>query len=167
MRTCRFDPILQILPSLIPDGFIYLRAQPETCMKRLQVRPQTGKEGLHCPALQRSTCCSRCRLWVLRADSLASHGGFKFATWVTQVLRASGLLRTCCLVSLVQSFSLSCKTTSTRSFWISCNIYSELCTIKKLFNRPLTAIKSLRWCGCSQVLDKDHLLCQPASDHGR
>ena len=37
MGACRFDPILQILPSLIPDGFIYLRAQPETCLKRLQV----------------------------------------------------------------------------------------------------------------------------------
>ncbi|KAK9851909.1 hypothetical protein WJX84_009907 [Apatococcus fuscideae] len=42
-----FDPILQILPSLIPDGFIYLRAQPQTCLKRLQERARSEEGGVN------------------------------------------------------------------------------------------------------------------------
>lgn len=30
-----FNPMLQEVPGLIPDGFIYLRAEPDTCMRRL------------------------------------------------------------------------------------------------------------------------------------
>ena len=33
-----FDPIVSSLPGLVPDGFIYLRADPETCYKRLLQR---------------------------------------------------------------------------------------------------------------------------------
>jgi len=33
-----FDPIVSALPGLVPDGFIYLRADPETCYKRLLQR---------------------------------------------------------------------------------------------------------------------------------
>lgn len=33
-----FNPMVSYLPGLVPDGFIYLRAQPETCHKRLQQR---------------------------------------------------------------------------------------------------------------------------------
>jgi deoxyadenosine/deoxycytidine kinase len=29
-----FDPILSSRPSLVPDGFIYLRCSPEVCMER-------------------------------------------------------------------------------------------------------------------------------------
>ena len=29
-----FDPILESRPSLVPDGFIYLRCNPEVCMER-------------------------------------------------------------------------------------------------------------------------------------
>lgn len=29
-----FDPILDTNPSLVPDGFIYLRCEPTTCMQR-------------------------------------------------------------------------------------------------------------------------------------
>lgn len=30
-----FDPFVYHLPGLVPDAFIYLRAQPETCHQRL------------------------------------------------------------------------------------------------------------------------------------
>jgi deoxyadenosine/deoxycytidine kinase len=29
-----FDPVLASSPSLVPDGFIYLRADPSTCLQR-------------------------------------------------------------------------------------------------------------------------------------
>ena len=32
-----FDPVVSILPGLVPDGFIYLRAGPDTCHRRLQL----------------------------------------------------------------------------------------------------------------------------------
>lgn len=33
-----FDPVVSSLPGLIPDGFIYLRASPDTCHKRMLLR---------------------------------------------------------------------------------------------------------------------------------
>lgn len=33
-----FNPIISALPGLVPDGFIYLRAQPETCKHRMEGR---------------------------------------------------------------------------------------------------------------------------------
>jgi len=33
-----FNPMLAQVPGLIPDGFIYLRAEPDTCMRRLRRR---------------------------------------------------------------------------------------------------------------------------------
>eukprot|EP00898_Chlorokybus_atmophyticus_P000451 jgi/Chlat1/1406/Chrsp12S01977 len=33
-----FDPMISALPGLVPDGFIYLRANPETCHSRMQSR---------------------------------------------------------------------------------------------------------------------------------
>ena len=33
-----FNPIISALPGLVPDGFIYLRAQPETCKQRMEGR---------------------------------------------------------------------------------------------------------------------------------
>ena len=33
-----FNPMIREVPGLIPDGFIYLRAEPDTCMKRLRRR---------------------------------------------------------------------------------------------------------------------------------
>lgn len=33
-----FEPVLHTLPTLVPSGFIYLRAQPETCHRRMQRR---------------------------------------------------------------------------------------------------------------------------------
>ncbi|CAN4119697.1 unnamed protein product [Withania somnifera] len=39
-----FDPVVSTLPGLIPDGFIYLRASPDTCHKRMMLRKRT-EEG--------------------------------------------------------------------------------------------------------------------------
>ena len=36
--ACRFDPVVSTLQGLVPDGFIYLHATPETCMRRLTSR---------------------------------------------------------------------------------------------------------------------------------
>lgn len=33
-----FDPMIKNFPTLVPDGFVYLRADPETCMRRLRRR---------------------------------------------------------------------------------------------------------------------------------
>lgn len=33
-----FDPFISALPGLVPDGFIYLRASPATCLQRLHMR---------------------------------------------------------------------------------------------------------------------------------
>ena len=44
-----FDPVLSSLPGLIPDGFIYLRATPDTCHKRMMLRSRAeeGSVTLH------------------------------------------------------------------------------------------------------------------------
>lgn len=50
-----FQPMLQDIPGLVPDGFIYLRADPSTCLGRLKKRARTEEvsvslrylEGLH------------------------------------------------------------------------------------------------------------------------
>lgn len=39
-----FDPVVSTLPGLIPDGFIYLRASPDSCHKRMMLR-RRAKEG--------------------------------------------------------------------------------------------------------------------------
>lgn len=41
---CRFDPVVSSLKGLVPDGFIYLHASPETCMRRMSLRGR-GEEG--------------------------------------------------------------------------------------------------------------------------
>lgn len=39
-----FDPFVSCLPGLVPDGFIYLRATPDTCLRRMQHRNR-NEEG--------------------------------------------------------------------------------------------------------------------------
>ncbi|KAK9902878.1 hypothetical protein WJX75_009597 [Coccomyxa subellipsoidea] len=39
-----FDPVVSQLQGLVPDGFIYLAASPETCMRRMSARGR-GEEG--------------------------------------------------------------------------------------------------------------------------
>lgn len=41
-----FDPVVSSLPGLIPDGFIYLRASPDTCHKRMMLRKRTEEDGV-------------------------------------------------------------------------------------------------------------------------
>ncbi|KAL5843485.1 hypothetical protein ACOSQ4_009443 [Xanthoceras sorbifolium] len=41
-----FDPVVSVLPGLIPDGFIYLRATPDTCHKRMMLRKRTEEGGV-------------------------------------------------------------------------------------------------------------------------
>ncbi|KAG9444161.1 hypothetical protein H6P81_015501 [Aristolochia fimbriata] len=41
-----FDPVVSVLPGLVPDGFIYLRASPDTCHKRLKLRQRTEEGGV-------------------------------------------------------------------------------------------------------------------------
>lgn len=41
-----FNPMLQEHPNLVPDGFVYLRTQPETCMSRLQRRARHEESGI-------------------------------------------------------------------------------------------------------------------------
>jgi len=40
----RFEPVVSAYKGLIPDGFIYLAASPETCMRRMKLRGR-GEEG--------------------------------------------------------------------------------------------------------------------------
>ncbi|PKA62530.1 hypothetical protein AXF42_Ash009417 [Apostasia shenzhenica] len=41
-----FDPVLSSLPGLIPDGFIYLRASPDICHKRMMQRKREEEVGV-------------------------------------------------------------------------------------------------------------------------
>ncbi|XP_050212370.1 uncharacterized protein LOC126663294 [Mercurialis annua] len=41
-----FDPVVSVLPGLIPDGFIYLRASPDTCHKRMMIRKREEEGGV-------------------------------------------------------------------------------------------------------------------------
>ncbi|KAI3464358.1 hypothetical protein Pfo_021021 [Paulownia fortunei] len=41
-----FDPVVSSLPGLIPDGFIYLRASPDTCHKRMMLRKRAEEDGV-------------------------------------------------------------------------------------------------------------------------
>ncbi|KAK7322386.1 hypothetical protein VNO77_25765 [Canavalia gladiata] len=41
-----FDPVVSSLPGLIPDGFIYLRASPDTCHKRMLLRKREEEGGV-------------------------------------------------------------------------------------------------------------------------
>lgn len=41
-----FDPVVSSLPGLVPDGFIYLRASPDTCHKRMMVRKRSEEAGV-------------------------------------------------------------------------------------------------------------------------
>lgn len=47
-----FDPVVSSLPGLIPDGFIYLRASPNTCHKRMMIRKRSEEGGVSLDYLQ-------------------------------------------------------------------------------------------------------------------
>uniref|UniRef100_A0A7N0TQW6 Deoxynucleoside kinase domain-containing protein n=1 Tax=Kalanchoe fedtschenkoi TaxID=63787 RepID=A0A7N0TQW6_KALFE len=41
-----FDPVVSCLPGLIPDAFIYLRASPDTCHRRMLLRKRAEEGGV-------------------------------------------------------------------------------------------------------------------------
>ena len=38
--------VTEVLPTLVPDGFIYLRAEPETCKQRMTLRARSEEGGV-------------------------------------------------------------------------------------------------------------------------
>lgn len=45
--TYRLSPLqLTAIPTLVPDGFIYLRAKPDTCFNRLKKRGRSEETGV-------------------------------------------------------------------------------------------------------------------------
>ncbi|KAL2503454.1 P-loop containing nucleoside triphosphate hydrolase superfamily protein [Abeliophyllum distichum] len=47
-----FDQVVSSFPGLIPDGFIYLRASPDTCHKRMFLRKRAEEGGVSLDYLQ-------------------------------------------------------------------------------------------------------------------
>ena len=41
-----YGPLVAALPSLVPDGFVYLRAAPATCLSRLQARAREEESSV-------------------------------------------------------------------------------------------------------------------------
>ncbi|KAK3287162.1 hypothetical protein CYMTET_5315 [Cymbomonas tetramitiformis] len=41
-----FNPVLQTLPHLVPDAFVYLRASPQSCYRRLCIRSRTEEAAV-------------------------------------------------------------------------------------------------------------------------
>ena len=52
LHTLHFTHCLQVSPSLIPDGFVYLRTTAETCMRRLERRARGEEIGIKLEYLQ-------------------------------------------------------------------------------------------------------------------
>lgn len=77
-----FDPVVSTLPGLVPDGFIYLRASPDTCHKRMMMRNRSEEgsvsleylKGLH----------EKHESWLLPFES-GNHGVLSFSQFPTQV----------------------------------------------------------------------------------
>lgn len=66
-----FDPVVSSLPGLIPDGFIYLRASPDTCHKRMMMRKRTEEGGVSLKYLQ--DLHEKHESWLFPSQS-ANHG---------------------------------------------------------------------------------------------
>jgi len=49
-----FSPIVSALPTIVPDGFIYLKSTPETCMRRLLLRSRAEESTV--PSSLNNTC---------------------------------------------------------------------------------------------------------------
>jgi thymidylate kinase len=41
-----FNPVVSALPGLVPDGFIYLRASPDTCHRRMLMRKRPEEQNV-------------------------------------------------------------------------------------------------------------------------
>ncbi|XP_010477523.1 PREDICTED: uncharacterized protein LOC104756611 [Camelina sativa] len=68
-----FDPVVSCLPGLVPDGFIYLRASPDTCHKRMMLRKREEEGGVSLKYLQ--DLHEKHESWLLPFES-GNHGTF-------------------------------------------------------------------------------------------
>eukprot|EP00208_Stichococcus_sp_RCC1054_P001899 CAMPEP_0206140292 /NCGR_PEP_ID=MMETSP1473-20131121/8937_1 /ASSEMBLY_ACC=CAM_ASM_001109 /TAXON_ID=1461547 /ORGANISM="Stichococcus sp, Strain RCC1054" /LENGTH=489 /DNA_ID=CAMNT_0053534393 /DNA_START=166 /DNA_END=1632 /DNA_ORIENTATION=- len=49
---CWFEPLVRAMPQIIPDGFVYLRANPKTCYDRLTQRSREEESSVSLEYLQ-------------------------------------------------------------------------------------------------------------------
>ncbi|WZY78291.1 hypothetical protein YC2023_024675 [Brassica napus] len=68
---CWFDHVVSALPGVVPDGFIYLRAIPDTCHKRMMLRKRAEEGGVSLKYLQ--DLHEKHESWLLPFDS-GNHG---------------------------------------------------------------------------------------------
>ena len=52
LLTTYFSPLCRKFPQIVPNGFIYLRADPETCFRRLQGRNRSEESTVSLPYLE-------------------------------------------------------------------------------------------------------------------
>ncbi|XP_020245990.1 uncharacterized protein LOC109823937 [Asparagus officinalis] len=71
-----FDPVVSTLPGLIPDGFIYLRASPDTCHKRMMMRKRAEEGGVSLDYLK--GLHEKHESWLLPFQS-GNHGVLSFS----------------------------------------------------------------------------------------
>eukprot|EP00798_Chlamydomonas_sp_ICE-L_P016791 gene16791-23068_t len=77
-----FDPVLQTLPTLVPNGFIYLRAGPDTCHRRMTNRGRNEENSVHHSGLDLATespPAGSMSMSMQSANAMASSpAGYKF-----------------------------------------------------------------------------------------
>lgn len=74
-----FDPVVSALPGLVPDAFIYMRASPDTCHRRLQMRKRPEEQtvtldylrGLH----------EKHEQWLFPAEKAGGHNIVSVSNW--------------------------------------------------------------------------------------
>ncbi|KAJ3677993.1 hypothetical protein LUZ60_001796 [Juncus effusus] len=68
-----FDPVVSSLPGLVPDGFIYLRASPDTCHRRMLHRKRSEEGGVTLDYLK--GLHEKHESWLFPAESGGGAGG--------------------------------------------------------------------------------------------
>ncbi|KAF5780422.1 putative deoxycytidine kinase [Helianthus annuus] len=71
-----FDPVVSSLPGLIPDAFIYLRASPDTCHKRMMLRKRSEEGGVSLEYLR--DLHEKHESWLFPSES-GNHGTLSFS----------------------------------------------------------------------------------------
>ncbi|KAI7739414.1 hypothetical protein M8C21_010757 [Ambrosia artemisiifolia] len=71
-----FDPVVSSLPGLIPDAFIYLRASPDTCHKRMMLRKRSEEGGVSLEYLR--DLHEKHESWLFPSES-GNHGMLSFS----------------------------------------------------------------------------------------
>eukprot|EP00200_Dunaliella_tertiolecta_P006514 CAMPEP_0202345090 /NCGR_PEP_ID=MMETSP1126-20121109/4476_1 /ASSEMBLY_ACC=CAM_ASM_000457 /TAXON_ID=3047 /ORGANISM="Dunaliella tertiolecta, Strain CCMP1320" /LENGTH=549 /DNA_ID=CAMNT_0048936341 /DNA_START=235 /DNA_END=1885 /DNA_ORIENTATION=+ len=87
-----FDPVLNTLPTLVPNGFVYLRAQPEVCHQRLQRRARQEETTVQLEYLQELHQCHED--WLFHGgEAVTTTSSTQLYIWVglaEQVLQGTG-----------------------------------------------------------------------------